>query len=396
MDYSSKKSQKSGKLISFVPGRNKPFCVSVYANNRRRREFYATEAEAKRRAAQIIAEKRRLGLEAMFFLPEQRAEYHAARLMLENAGKADLSILDAVKAFLSAGTGGVPAAQQPASTETGMTYEKAFAEYLAVKKEAGRSARTIDDTKKRIGKFCRAFAASEMNALTQGDVERYCVRKEVSARTCRNEFTAILSFLRFCKRRGWISLDLEFERKAFLPRELVKQKTVFTLAQTQAFFDLLESTPQWAKHIPFFAVQFFCGIRRAEAERLRWEWIDFEKKQIHLPAEITKTGDEHILRAPMLPETVFAWAQRYRFGAQSGTLPHPSLKTRAKIAKKIKWVQNAARHTFCTMHVSLHGDPAKTAVLLRHRNQQRLWQNYFAKLVPEEEARAFFALAPKK
>lgn len=53
------------------------------------------------------------------------------------------------------------------------------------------------------------------------------------------------------------------------------------------------------------------------------------------------------------------------------------------------------RHTFATMHVSLHGDPAKTAVLLRHRNQQRLWQNYLASLVSEEDAKAYFELSPQ-
>lgn len=192
-------------------------------------------------------------------------------------------------------------------------------------------------------------------------------------------------------------MPLDFERRDFLPRELKKQKTVFSLADVRDILDVVQEEPAFRRFIPFFALQLFCGIRRAEAERMRWEWIDFERKEIRMPAEITKTGDEHIMRQPFLPETVFRWLSPFRPTVfTDAKILSPSTTMWAAITRRIgKWERNGMRHTFATMHVSLHGDPAKTAVLLRHRNQQRLWQNYLARLVPEDEARAYFALSPQ-
>ena len=41
--------------------------------------------------------------------------------------------------------------------------------------------------------------------------------------------------------------------------------------------------------VPFLAVSFFCGIRRAEALRLDWSAIDLHENCVKLPASITKT-----------------------------------------------------------------------------------------------------------
>lgn len=58
------------------------------------------------------------------------------------------------------------------------------------------------------------------------------------------------------------------------------------------------------------------------------------------------------------------------------------------------WPQNALRHTFCTMLMSLHGDAAKVANWSRHTNASQLYRSYVARLVSREEAGRFCGIVP--
>lgn len=402
----ARRRMKTVKNISYVTDAghaHKPFCVCVTINGKRRREFFATEAEARRRLASIRSEQKLFGAEATNMPARERAEFVTAKHILARARlDGSPSVLDAVRAYVERAVRERADARERERRKTAPSPEAALALYLETKAASGRSEYTQRDARLRVGRFvrelhCRRIALS---AIAPHDVEAFCVRPNVSARTCRNDFAAVAAFLRFCARRGWLTFEpgAALDPKAFLPRVLAKAKTVFSLAETRHFFDELERSPRFRRLIPFYALEFFCGIRRAEAERMRWKWIDVSRKEIRLPAEITKTGEEFVLRAPFLPPTVFAWIRAYRGAgavAEDGRVAAPTKREHDVIERVCGWRRNVARHTFATMHVSLYGNAAKTAVLLRHRNQERLWRNYLASLVPESDARAYFGLAPR-
>lgn len=384
------------KNISYVKNRKSPWCVCTTIAGEKRRKFFARESEAKEYLREFRRKIRENGVNSLFFSASERTDYEESlSLAKENGYERVLSFLSALmNGAKNSSSPSAPSAHAPKTRAISIT-DAAF-QYYEEKERVGRRRETLRDIRNRVMKFADTFAAQPFSHLTQKQVEDWCLSGKASPRTCRNNFCAVHSFLRWAKRRGYHSLPLDFDRSAFLPRELKKQKSVFSLQDVREFLDLLQAEPIFRRFIPFFTLQLFCGIRRAEAERLRWEWIDIDKKQIRLPAEITKTGEEHIMRPPFLPDTVFAWLSPFRPADNSSAkIPVPTSVQRERIAARFgKWQHNGMRHTFATMHVSLHGDPAKTALLLRHRNQQRLWQNYLARLVPEDEARTFFALAP--
>ena len=43
--------------------------------------------------------------------------------------------------------------------------------------------------------------------------------------------------------------------------------------------------------VPHYALRLFAGLRTSEARKMRWEWIDFEKRTILVPA-----GDDDFFR----------------------------------------------------------------------------------------------------
>jgi hypothetical protein len=60
--------------------------------------------------------------------------------------------------------------------------------------------------------------------------------------------------------------------------------------------------------VPFLAVSFFCGIRRAEAMRLEWPAIDLHENFIKLPAAITKSRQGRHIN---LSDNCRAWLAPY-------------------------------------------------------------------------------------
>lgn len=375
------------KNVFFCKSRTtSPWCFAIKIKGNQIRKFFNSEAKANRYAREFKRQREQNGLEAISFNPEERADYKLALAEAQKRGfKTVFECIMATENTLTCHQ----------KTETSKPTQDALSEYIAEKEALKRSKSTIQDIRVRVGRFTKCFP--NFGGISESKIEKWCIQGG-SPRSCRNNFIVVQSFLRWAKRRNYHSLNLNFERSAFLPRELKKNKSIFTLAQVNAILDLLQDEPTFRRFIPFFALQLFCGIRRAEAERMTWDLIDIEKKHIRLPAEITKTGDEHIMRPPFLPETVFEWLKPFAPTVNTKSkILFPSEWIRGNIVERLgfPWENNGMRHTFATMHVSLHGDPAKTAVLLRHRNQQRLWQNYLAKLISEEDASAYFELKPK-
>lgn len=65
------------------------------------------------------------------------------------------------------------------------------------------------------------------------------------------------------------------------------------LHELQAFFRSCQPD-----NLAFFTVLFFCGLRKPEIFRLRWEWIDFERDWIHI-REAKRGSDEMPMAAPV-------------------------------------------------------------------------------------------------
>lgn len=379
------------KNIYYCEGRKSPWRVTVRVNKREKKKYFKTETAAKAYLKEFNKIKERQGLEALTFDPAEKADYKFA---IEEAKKLGFKTLSELILHI---IGAKKNDESLIKTIPNVkTIEDALEEYIAEKTAIKRAESTIQDIRVRCGRFAKTFES--FTKLTTKKIEQWSVEGASSPRTCRNNFVAVRTFLAWAKRRGYLNMELDFDRAAFLPRELKKQKPVFTLKKVNTILDYLQDTPTRHRFIPYYALQLFCGIRRAEVERMTWDLIDFQNESIRLPAEITKTGDEHIMRPPFLPNTVFAWLKPFAPTVnKKAAITVPSDFVRASIVKELgfKWENNGMRHTFATMHVSLHGDPAKTAVLLRHRNQQRLWQNYLARLIPEEDARQYFQLKPK-
>jgi integrase len=76
-----------------------------------------------------------------------------------------------------------------------------------------------------------------------------------------------------------------------------RRSRTFTNEELRRLFAALEQAPKQIAAL--WLMLFYTGNRLREALRMEWSWIDREKKQLILPAAVTKNGREHLV--PLVP-----------------------------------------------------------------------------------------------
>lgn len=252
---------------------------------------------------------------------------------------------------------------------------------------------TTEKHRKALEKWLLAFAEHfkerQMSTVTQNEVLKWVKSLGYAPNTQLWVMQKITFLFNRAKSLGYIREFSGFD-KAMLPRAEKTPISVYSTEETSAILRYTHKTcPIW---LPNLSLRCFVGLRTEEASKMHWEWINFEKKRILIPAKICKTRDDWVLQAPNLPETVFRWLELTPKEQRTGKIPVPP-KTLSRVIK-LPLKTNGFRHTFCTMHISLYGSADKTATLLKHKGTSMLYQHYLGKLVSEEEAKAYFELTP--
>jgi integrase/recombinase XerD len=147
--------------------------------------------------------------------------------------------------------------------------------------------------------------------------------------------------------------------------------------------------------IPFLAMSFFCGIRRAEALRLDWSAIDLHENWVKLPASITKTKrGRHIKIYPNNRAWLIPYAQ-----ASGRIYPHSSNVLRRRLRALgarhgVATIKHGARHSFASYWLAMHGDIDRLCRFLGHDDPGTTFRHY-AKAATKREAEKFWAIMPK-
>lgn len=257
----------------------------------------------------------------------------------------------------------------------------------------GVSASFLSTTEVFYRAFLRDFGEKTADSVGSAELSAWISSKNwayYSQMTAKRSLDCLFSC---AKRLGFVAEVPKIE-KSVLARKESKPVLVISVDETRELLRAVAS--KYPELLPNVALRCFVGLRSAEAARMRWEWIDFERKRIIVPAQICKTRDDWVLRSPELPETVFSWLALIPEGKRKGAISSPASKHGIPpLGLSWKWRKNALRHTFCTMHISLCGSAEKTALLLRHRGPAMLYRHYLAKLVDVSEANAYFSLTPQ-
>jgi integrase len=190
----------------------------------------------------------------------------------------------------------------------------------------------------------------------------------------------------FAVRRGYAATHvIQLVDKTSVVRDHVPTFSVEQLTK------LLAAAPP--DYLPVLAIGAFAGLRPEEINKLQWEDLDFHERTIRVNASAAKTRKK---RFAEISDNLVTWLKPY--AGRIGPVAPPNLqklrRATMKTAKIEKWPPDVLRHSFASAHYAFHRDPARTAVIMGHRDQNMLLTHYRDLMKPSEAAK-YWQIAPE-
>ena len=389
---------KRAAKVSKVKGRNLPWMVRWRdASNADKRQYFGTKVEAEGVCERVNVALANHGTKHGTFTDAERSAIIAFRDAVEKMPEPRPTLRDAVNAFLAT------IANQLKSA----TVSELVALRLAAAEARGVHARTLrdlggaDGTKGRLGAFAGAFGTRQAASVTAEEIERWAIAHCTTDATRREVLVRVNGLFAYGVKRGFLRENPV--QRLEKPRPNAPLADVLEVPQVAA---LMNACPR--EIIPAVAVQLFAGLRRAEAERLDWSDIDFQRDTIRVKQRKgTKTQREVLRFAPLLP-TLRAWLEPHRLlagpvfplstrkqrkGEVSGQIYRKGFEAARTAAKIEAWDESTLRHCFGSYRYSSISDLARVAAEMGHTKTSTTLNHYVNARTPEDAA-AFWAVVP--
>lgn len=352
-------------------------------DGRRVMRSYKTRTAAEDALRDAKEARQRFGDLAPMLSTTEAADFLTARDRLRAAGA---SVQEAVDYYL----------QHAARVREAVTVPELVKRFIDAKDDAGRSVRGLQTLRCALGSLARWLPTEGAATVTRERVEAWLRGSGWAAKTRNSRLGFASSCFAWgivrglCSRNPCVGIS-----KA---REHVDEIGTLTLDECKRLLKAALDETRW---MPYVAIGLFCGCRRAELERLRWEQVNLKERTIVVTAKSVKTRQRRVVD---VPDVAIAWLKAAGYkstdAAQriptSGVAPSnlkdlwPAFRERAGLTR---WPTNAMRHTFASMHYAHFQNEAALQVQMGHRSKDELFQHYRA-LKTREEARKFWALKP--
>ena len=258
---------------------------------------------------------------------------------------------------------------------------------IAAKAAKGVSQVYLADLRYRLGVFKEAFHC-DLSALAPDDVSVFFEHLRLSPRSYNNFLGTLRTFLTFAQNHGWLSKETDLLARVEKRSEKSTPVEIFTPLELTAL--LKNASVETATCL---ALAAFTGLRAEEI--LRLDWADVEKRPgfIEVAAHKAKTATRRIVP---ISDTLARWlAIAPRNGARvwqhSKAWFFEAMRNAASEAK-IKWKQNALRHSFISYRLAEIQDVNRVA-LEAGTSPQMIFRHY-RELATPEQARTWFSIAP--
>jgi integrase len=267
-----------------------------------------------------------------------------------------------------------------------VTVNQLVDEFIANRRAKGKSEIYVRDLTTRLRRFKISMGDRIIADITSGDVDHWIQSLNVGPQT-QNNFRAVLSAMwTFAVRRGYAATNvIQLVDKTSVVRDYIP---TFSVDQLTTLLAAAAS-----EYLPVLAIGAFAGLRPEEIKKLQWEDLDFRERMIRVNASAAKTRKK---RFAEISDNLCAWLEPY--AGCTGPVAPPNLQKlrRATMtaAKIKKWPPDVLRHSFASAHYAFHRDPARTAVIMGHRDQNMLLTHYRDVMKPSDAAR-YWQIAPK-
>jgi integrase/recombinase XerD len=267
-----------------------------------------------------------------------------------------------------------------------VTVNKLADEFIENRRAKRKSEIYIRDLTTRLRRFKASMGDRIIAEITNTDVDDWLQSLNVGPQT-QNNFRAVLSAMwTFAVRRGYAAANII----QLVDKTSVVRDQIPTFSVEQLMRLLSAASPEY---LPVLAIGAFAGLRPEEISKLTWEDLDFSERTIRVNASAAKTRKK---RFAEISDNLAAWLKPY--AGRTGPVAPPNLqklrRATMEAARIEKWPPDVMRHSFASAHYAFHKDPARTAVIMGHRDQNMLLTHY-RDLMKPSEAKKYWQIAPE-
>lgn len=376
---------RSAKLKAVWLGSHNSWAVNVPAalsdTGKRRQLFFATKGEAQTECEKLKARKDNFGGSLALMNPARIAAAAEAYRLLDPL---EIDLLDAVRAHVTLIT------ERTAS----VTFEAAWTRFAELK--ADRSDKYRQEIRQAKATFAPLLSRPICD-IRATDLEPVLDRLPSASRNAK--MRRLRSVFNLAIKREWMRAGTSpIGRMDFVNRPATEVETIPGELVAQMLNHALENDLEL---LPFLALGFFCGIRpRGELEKVEWRDVDLSERSVTVRPEVSKTNRRRFVD---LSENAIAWLEAYRQrgGSMEGRIvpfttavlrKHRRLNWRA-VAGDRPWVQQGARHTYCSNWLAMYGDINKLVLQSGHQSVDIMFRCYH-KGTKKAEAERFWNIRP--
>ncbi len=376
--------------------RKEPFLWRQTINGKKFSESYDTLKKAQKAKRSMWANVKKYGKLATQFDQKDWRMFAEAADILPNG----VSVLDAARYYVDRFGDG-----------KGKSVDSCFKEFIEHQTSRGNGYDHIRTLKTRVGYLANEDRLGLMGVREISGKMVLELLKELTQtlapRTVKNYRNDWFNFFEFFMGSEIHENPVAQVNSRHLPKvKATTKKNPLEVHQVAAIMALAEE--RFPDRAMWLALQFFLGFREGEASRFRFEWINPKMKRVVIPGwdevdgeriQGSKTEDAWALDD--VPGNFWYWFDKY--GEGEGPVGAPAswwdwfncIRTPILDARILdEWPVNAKRDSFCTYHISAFRNTEKTALMLKHRSVNTLWQSYMGCLRPEDEGMAYFQIYP--
>lgn len=366
------------------PGRPKPFGCQwreiVWDEQSKREvartlsEFFATPQERDARMETIAEDKRRGRMEGI-----SRAELHEWRAFSAAKGAVHWRTVFAGYQAYTKFSG-----EKPCNISV-TDFAKSYLARCAALMNAGEMAEDNERHKRRtVGKFAAAFGHFTLDQLDAKKVEAWMDSLGHNSNATFNSVRKLLfAFLNAAVTEKLIR-ENPIESIARRRHVVDNREKILTPVEAARLFAFAIDHPRFVHVLGRGALEAFGGVRFSSAYRLDPQCdLDMTGRTFKLPAAKLKTGMHdgisHWVDTTKMPgmETLWEWlALAPKESWELTPRQYLELKSAWFIAAAVRHPQNCLRKSFATYDLAAHANPGRTAYILGHRDQEKLWNDY--------------------
>jgi integrase len=280
------------------------------------------------------------------------------------------------------------AIEQREKAEVTATVREIVDDRITQAQRKNSSKRHIEDLESRLSRFAATFGDRNAGSIQAREIEVWIYQQTSHPVTFGNYLRTIGGAFALALKQGKINVN----PNTMVDRPKVKLAPPSILRPEQ-LSALLQAASEAVR--PLLVLQAFAGVRRAEAERMRWDLVRLNSSEpsIDLPSEITKTSHR---RSVNLPGNAVQWLKPLAKaqGPLSSLTAHQyrkELEAASKVAG-ITWSENLLRHSFGSYRVA----QMKNVPLVAEEmgNSPNVVRTHYHNLVRQEDVSGYWSITP--